>query len=142
MNFPRHHIMRAAASFVEGQAQSRLVVTQADPTRSTRNKKHALVPGSLAFCIGRLTSIALLTVIIMVVATAAAVTTAVAQTFVEFPITSAASEPLGIATGPDGNVWFTESQETAGNIGRITPAGVITEFAVTTNFAEPLPSSP
>jgi streptogramin lyase len=33
-----------------------------------------------------------------------------------------------IARGPDGNVWFTE--ELSQKVGRITPAGVITEFAV------------
>ena len=36
------------------------------------------------------------------------------------------SQPQGIAVGPDGNLWFTEP---AGHrIGRITPAGVVTEF--------------
>src|SRR5262245_47706049 len=44
----------------------------------------------------------------------------------EFPIPAADSNPFGIARGPDGNLWFTESL--AGRIGRITPAGVITEF--------------
>lgn len=35
--------------------------------------------------------------------------------------------PLGITAGPDGNVWFTEL---IGNrIGRITPAGAVTEFS-------------
>ena len=34
----------------------------------------------------------------------------------------------GIAPGPDGNVWFTDSGSTKG-IGRITPAGAITEFS-------------
>ena len=33
----------------------------------------------------------------------------------------------GIAAGPDGNVWFTEG---AGRIGRITPAGAVTEFSL------------
>jgi streptogramin lyase/GH25 family lysozyme M1 (1,4-beta-N-acetylmuramidase) len=33
----------------------------------------------------------------------------------------------GITAGPDGNVWFAEA--TAGKIGRITPSGVVTEFA-------------
>ncbi len=33
----------------------------------------------------------------------------------------------GITAGPDGNLWFTESQ--TDKIGRITPAGVITEFS-------------
>jgi len=37
--------------------------------------------------------------------------------------------PYGIAAGPDGNVWFTEQ---GGNrIGRITPAGVISEYPAT-----------
>jgi len=34
----------------------------------------------------------------------------------------------GIAMGPDGNMWFTEFG--ADKIGRITPAGVVTEFAL------------
>src|SRR5947209_94431 len=34
--------------------------------------------------------------------------------------------PLGITTGPDGNVWFTLND---GEIGRITPSGMITRFA-------------
>jgi virginiamycin B lyase len=38
------------------------------------------------------------------------------------------SGPVGITTGPDGNLWFTEF--TVDKIGRITPAGVITEFAL------------
>jgi virginiamycin B lyase len=35
-------------------------------------------------------------------------------------------DPTAIVAGPDGNLWFTESS--GHNIGRITPAGVITEF--------------
>ena len=35
--------------------------------------------------------------------------------------------PGGIAAGPDGNLWFTESN--ANKIGRITTAGVVTEFS-------------
>jgi streptogramin lyase len=42
----------------------------------------------------------------------------------QFPIPTAASEPLGITRGPDGNLWFAELHA----IGRITPAGVVTEF--------------
>jgi len=34
--------------------------------------------------------------------------------------------PVAITAGPDGNLWFTEH---AGGVGRITPAGVVTEFA-------------
>jgi streptogramin lyase len=38
----------------------------------------------------------------------------------EFAILTAGSLPVGITSGPDGNLWFTES---GGNqIGRITPA--------------------
>src|SRR5436190_24238414 len=51
-----------------------------------------------------------------------------AVTITEFPITTAASSPRAITAGPDGNLWFTEF---FGNrIGRITPAGSVTEFAV------------
>src|SRR5262249_23925963 len=46
-----------------------------------------------------------------------------------FPIPTFNSEPYGITRGPDGNLWFTENL--AGKIGRITPAGVITEFNLT-----------
>ena len=35
---------------------------------------------------------------------------------------------VGIAAGPDGNLWFTESAN-PGRIGRITPAGAINEFS-------------
>ena len=38
--------------------------------------------------------------------------------------------PHRIATGPDGNLWFTEPFPFDNRVGRITPAGVITEFAV------------
>ena len=38
------------------------------------------------------------------------------------------TSPEGITAGPDGNIWFTEAG--AGRIGRITPAGVLTEFPI------------
>ncbi len=41
----------------------------------------------------------------------------------------------GITAGPDGNVWFTESA--ANRIGRITPAGVVTEFSEGLGSAAP-----
>jgi hypothetical protein len=51
-------------------------------------------------------------------------------TLTEFPVHTAASQPYGIAAGPDGNLWFTES---SGNqIGRITTSGTVTEFTVPT----------
>ena len=39
---------------------------------------------------------------------------------------TARSFPIGIVGAPDGNVWFTE--QSTGNIGRITPTGAVTEF--------------
>ena len=38
------------------------------------------------------------------------------------------SDPSAIAAGPDGNLWFTEPRSQL--IGRITPAGVVTEFSI------------
>jgi streptogramin lyase len=51
-----------------------------------------------------------------------------AQTFSEYPVPTPDSQMLGITAGPDGNVWFTE--QLGKKIGRITPAGVITEFTI------------
>jgi streptogramin lyase len=45
----------------------------------------------------------------------------------EFPLPIANSSPLGIAPGPDGNVWFVENR--GSRFGRITPAGQITDFS-------------
>jgi streptogramin lyase len=42
----------------------------------------------------------------------------------------------GIATGPDGNVWFTQPQDV--QIGRITPAGVVTEDDVPAGNSTPV----
>ena len=44
---------------------------------------------------------------------------------------SAGALPIGIATGPDGNIWFTE--QNGNRIGRITPSGTITEYATLPN---------
>src|SRR5271169_5211344 len=61
------------------------------------------------------------------VALVCAGTAASAQTITPYSIPTAQSAPGGLAAGPDGNLWFTE---TNGNrIGRITPAGVVTEFS-------------
>jgi len=54
-----------------------------------------------------------------------------AQTISEFPVTTAGSDPGGITVGSDGNLWFTEFF--VGKIGRITPAGVVTEFPAAGN---------
>src|SRR5574337_1249198 len=59
-----------------------------------------------------------------------------AATITEFPVTTVSSQPLGIAAGPDGALWFTEF---AGNkIGRITTTGTITEFSLPTSGSEPV----
>ena len=50
----------------------------------------------------------------------------------EFPLPPADSAPPRITAGPDGNLWFTERG--ANQIGRITPDGEVTEFAVPTAY--------
>ena len=52
--------------------------------------------------------------------------------FTEFPIPTAGSGPTGITTGPDGALWFTETRLAGNKIGRITTAGVVTEFSTPT----------
>src|SRR5262249_37400350 len=52
-----------------------------------------------------------------------------------FPTPTAQSNPTVIVAGPDGNLWFTET--TGNRIGRITPAGVITEFPLQTAVGLP-----
>jgi len=48
----------------------------------------------------------------------------------EFTITADISSPNDIVAGPDGNLWVTEPAINGNKIGRITPAGAITEFAI------------
>ena len=45
------------------------------------------------------------------------------------------SSPIGITAGPDGNLWFTEF--TGNKVGKITPAGAITEFPIPTASSFP-----
>lgn len=47
-------------------------------------------------------------------------------TATSYAIPTANANPWGITQGSDGNMWFTEYN--ASKVGRITPAGVITEF--------------
>ena len=50
----------------------------------------------------------------------------------QFPVPWSPNFATGIASGPDGNLWFADL---AGDkIGRITPAGVMTDFPVVTAF--------
>jgi virginiamycin B lyase len=58
-----------------------------------------------------------------------------AQVITEFPIPTAASSPYSIAAGPDGNLWFTESD--GNRIGRISTAGVVTEFPLPNAGSDP-----
>jgi streptogramin lyase len=72
-------------------------------------------------------SLVRLTLLCVVLLSALAVSAAAAPTLSEWELPTKDREPNAIALGPDGNVWFTESAG-AGAIGRITPAGTITEF--------------
>ncbi len=61
-----------------------------------------------------------------------------AITFQEFDIPTipaTGNGPIEITVGPDGNLWFTESD--GNRIGKITTAGVITDFPVPTPFSNP-----
>ena len=58
-----------------------------------------------------------------------------AGSITEFPVPTANSHPIGIAAGPDGNLWFTEFD--VNKIGRISPNGSITEFPVPTAKSDP-----
>jgi virginiamycin B lyase len=48
----------------------------------------------------------------------------------EYQIPSPNSQPNDLVAGPDGNLWFTENTLHGGVIGRITPGGAITTFAL------------
>src|SRR5438034_10579201 len=58
-----------------------------------------------------------------------------ARRIAEYPLPSAHSLPIGIAAGPDGNLWFTD--DGLNKIGRITTAGAITEYLVPTACSGP-----
>jgi streptogramin lyase len=50
------------------------------------------------------------------------------------------SKPYGIAAGPDGNLWFTDTG--TGKIGKITTGGTITEYASENNEPEGITAGP
>lgn len=52
-----------------------------------------------------------------------------------FPVSTPASQPMGMVSGPDGNLWFTEGNRDV--VGRVTPEGVITEFHTPTALSQP-----
>ena len=59
-------------------------------------------------------------------------------TITEFPLPTASGGPVGIAAGPDSNLWFTETggffplfdSGFPNRIGRITPSGTLAEFLI------------
>src|SRR5439155_13703357 len=58
-----------------------------------------------------------------------------AKRITEYPIPTRASLPYGIADGPDGNLWFTET--VANKVGRSTTDGAMTEYPVPTAHSYP-----
>jgi streptogramin lyase len=52
-----------------------------------------------------------------------------------FTLPTPNAQPIGIAAGPDGALWFTEYG--AGQIGRVTTAGMITEFPLSSAASQP-----
>src|SRR5713226_6127009 len=68
----------------------------------------------------------------MCIATSAAHVLFAAERITEYPIPlgprGQAPGPMGITAGPDGALWFTEAG--GRSIGRITTAGVITEYPI------------
>ena len=78
----------------------------------------------LAFCLGLAALVGL--------STAPAARSA-AGDITMFPLPPNA-QPNAVAGGPDGNVWFTDQ---SGKVGKITPAGTVTQFAVPTPFGAP-----
>jgi virginiamycin B lyase len=56
-------------------------------------------------------------------------------TITEFTVPTGGARPYTIVTGPDGALWFTESN--ANKLGRILPSGLIAEFPVPTADSGP-----
>jgi streptogramin lyase len=58
----------------------------------------------------------------------------------DWPITTASSGPYGVAAGPDGNLWVTESS--ASKIARVTTAGQVSEFSTPSASSQPYGIAP
>jgi streptogramin lyase len=56
---------------------------------------------------------------------------------IQFPTLTTPSFPLSITSGPDGNLWFTESNG-VNQIGTITPAGVVSEHPTGVPASNPI----
>ena len=61
--------------------------------------------------------------------------TAAPAAVTEFPVPTPSSGPLFITSGPDENLWFTESN--GNKIGRVTPAGTVSDFPIPTASSGP-----
>ncbi len=59
-----------------------------------------------------------------------------ALAFIQYPVPTPNSTPVGITAGPDGSLWFTELD--GNNIGRITINGAIIEYSVPTANSKPI----
>lgn len=51
-----------------------------------------------------------------------------------YPVTTPYAEPWSLTSGPDGNIWFMEVR--VGQVAKITPSGVVTEYPDADIFAE------
>ena len=78
---------------------------------------------------GPVAFLAVLTAVIAAVVVTSGDATSIAATREYSTAMSSPAGPNGITAGPDGNVWFTEAY--ADRIGRITPAGVVSEYPPT-----------
>ena len=80
----------------------------------------------------RLMSVLGVTIVAVLVWTAGSAVAAPGARLKQFKVPTADSQPRAVTNGTDGNRWFTEGTEFTGapaKIARITPSGVITEFA-------------
>jgi len=56
----------------------------------------------------------------------------------EFALPTADANPQDITAAADGNLWFTEAGQSSSKVGRITPAGQVTEYATPTPGSQPI----
>ncbi len=82
---------------------------------------------------------ALISSLVMGFVLAAGLDAACAQKLTTFPVPAV----VGFTTGPDGALWFTDQLPTA-HVGRMTTAGVVTDFALpaTSFYAVAIVSGP
>jgi virginiamycin B lyase len=56
-------------------------------------------------------------------------------TFTDYPIPAVNTTPAGLATGSDGNIWFTDSW--TNQVFKVTPSGEFTSYAIPTRNSQP-----